>query len=92
MRPLDAEKGLVKLEGGSFDLTFNWEGEACFGDVLDELGNMPLPPYMKRESEDLDKDEYQTVFANFPGSVAAPTAGLHYDDVLLEELENVGLP
>ena len=92
VRPLDAEKGLVKLVGGSFDLTFNWEGEVCFGDVLDKLGNMPLPPYMKRESEDLDKDEYQTVFATFPGSVAAPTAGLHYDDVLLEELENVGLP
>ena len=49
-----------------------------------QLGNMPLPPYMKRESEDLDKDEYQTVFATFPGSVAAPTAGLHYDDVLLK--------
>ena len=89
---LDAERDWRKLEGGSFDLTFNWEGEACFGDVLDKLGNMPLPPYMKRESEDLDKDEYQTVFATFPGSVAAPTAGLHYDDVLLEELEKVGLP
>ena len=87
-----AGEELEKEKGGTFALTFKWHGEECFGDVLDALGRMPLPPYMKRENEDADVDEYQTVFARLPGSVAAPTAGLHYDDVLLDELKNVGLP
>ena len=91
VEPVDVELGLVKEEGGTFQLRFKWEGEKTFGEVLDMLGRMPLPPYMKRESTDEDRDEYQTVFARVPGSVAAPTAGLHYDDVLLAELEKEGL-
>lgn len=91
VEPVDVERGLEKEEGGTFQLRFKWEGVQTFGEVLDLLGRMPLPPYMKRESTDEDRDEYQTVFARMPGSVAAPTAGLHYDDVLLEKLENVGL-
>lgn len=91
-RPINPEEGLVKDEGGTFKLAFSFTGADCMGDVLDKLGKMPLPPYMKRESEDSDKDEYQTVFARLPGSVAAPTAGLHYDDVLLSDLEQIGLP
>lgn len=90
-RPVNPEVGLVKEDGGTFALTFSWTGSNCFGDVLDALGRTPLPPYMKRDSDDTDKEEYQTVFARLPGSVAAPTAGLHYDDVLLGSLENVGL-
>ncbi|MBM55940.1 MAG: S-adenosylmethionine tRNA ribosyltransferase [Euryarchaeota archaeon] len=86
-----AGEELEKEEGGTFALTFKWHGEECYGDVLDALGRMPLPPYMKRESEDTDIHEYQTVFARLPGSVAAPTAGLHYDDVLLEDLKKAGL-
>ena len=55
-----AGEELEKEKGGTFALTFKWQGEECFGDVLDALGRMPLPPYMKRESEDADVDEYQT--------------------------------
>ena len=91
VEPADVERGLVNEEGGTFQLRFKWEGEKTFGEVLDMLGKMPLPPYMKRESTEEDREEYQTVFARIPGSVAAPTAGLHYDDVLLNDLENVGL-
>lgn len=90
-RPLNPEEGLVKEEGGTFSLTFSWTGSNCFGEVLDALGRTPLPPYMKRDSDESDKEEYQTVFARLPGSVAAPTAGLHYDDVLLQDLADVGL-
>lgn len=90
VEPATAE-GLVKEDGGTFQLKFRWDGVETFGEVLDMLGKMPLPPYMKREANDEDKDEYQTVFARVPGSVAAPTAGLHYDDVLLENLKAKGL-
>ena len=65
---------------------------ATFAEVLDDLGKTPLPPYMKRAAEDQDREDYQTVFALAPGSVAAPTAGLHYDAVLLGELASAGLP
>ena len=68
---------------------FKWHGEECFSDVLDALGRSNA--LYEEESEDTDIDEYQTVFARLPGSVAAPTAGLHYDDVLLEDLKKAGL-
>ncbi len=58
--------------------------------LLDVLGNMPLPPYMRRPDEERDATDYQTVYAEVPGSVAAPTAGLHYDQELMEELRSVG--
>ncbi|HHZ97687.1 MAG TPA: S-adenosylmethionine:tRNA ribosyltransferase-isomerase [Flavobacteriales bacterium] len=90
--PTDKIAGLIRNEGGTYDLTFNWTGAPSFGDVLDILGKMPLPPYMQRESDSSDSIEYQTVFARLPGSVAAPTAGLHYDDTLLEKLTEQGLP
>lgn len=62
------------------------------GDVLEDLGRTPLPPYMKRADVPADRADYQTVFAVAPGSVAAPTAGLHYDDVLLADLATAGCP
>jgi len=52
---------------------------------------MPLPPYMKRAAEDFDRERYQTVYAREPGAVAAPTAGLHFDDVLLAACQDAGL-
>ncbi|MDP8234296.1 MAG: tRNA preQ1(34) S-adenosylmethionine ribosyltransferase-isomerase QueA [Candidatus Saelkia tenebricola] len=66
----------------------------CFNNILDymqEYGQMPLPPYIKRAHVDLDKDRYQTVYAKLPGSVAAPTAGLHFSPELIEELKNKGV-
>jgi S-adenosylmethionine:tRNA ribosyltransferase-isomerase len=54
--------------------------------ALEEFGHMPLPPYIDREDEELDRERYQTVYAREAGSVAAPTAGLHFTDALLDEL------
>ncbi len=59
-------------------------------DLLNKYGKMPLPPYMKREEETEDRERYQTVYADPLGSMAAPTAGLHFTDELLREIENAG--
>ncbi|MBR0212525.1 MAG: tRNA preQ1(34) S-adenosylmethionine ribosyltransferase-isomerase QueA [Alphaproteobacteria bacterium] len=59
-------------------------------EVLNKYGKMPLPPYMKREEETADRDRYQTVYAEPLGSMAAPTAGLHFTDELMAEIENRG--
>ena len=56
--------------------------------MLNQIGHMPLPPYINRMDNDVDKETYQTVFAKYEGSVAAPTAGLHFDEVLLQALKN----
>lgn len=58
---------------------------------LESIGKMPIPPYLKRESTDLDKTRYQTVFAHTPGAVAAPTASLHFTDELLRQIEAKGV-
>ena len=79
----------VERDGSA--LRFHWEGGEAFGDVLDRLGRIPLPPYMRREADATDADRYQTVFARHPGSVAAPTAGLHLTKGLLSELERKGV-
>lgn len=60
-------------------------------EMLDEVGEVPLPPYIRREPDDRDRDAYQTVYARIPGSVAAPTAGLHFTPELLRRLEEKGV-
>ncbi len=75
----DSESGLL--------LKFNCDNVF---DVLNRVGKMPLPPYMKREAEKLDRERYQTVYAQPLGSMAAPTAGLHFTDELLAEIEKRG--
>jgi len=60
-------------------------------EVLDRLGHMPLPPYIDRQDKPLDRDRYQTVYSRRAGAVAAPTAGLHFDDRLLEQLRAKGV-
>ena len=59
--------------------------------ILDRCGQMPIPPYLQREAEDLDKERYQTVFARHEGAVAAPTAGLHLSSELLQKLQQNGV-
>lgn len=71
---------------------FSWNPAGMpFSAVLEEVGKVPLPPYMKREAEDLDKQRYQTVFARQEGSVAAPTAGLHFTENTLEKIKRKGI-
>lgn len=58
---------------------------------MEQLGHMPLPPYIAREDTERDRQRYQTIFAEIPGAVAAPTAGLHFDELLLEKLKEAGI-
>jgi S-adenosylmethionine:tRNA ribosyltransferase-isomerase len=69
------------------EIDFAWEPSGLsFSEVLEETGNIPIPPYLKRESEKIDRQRYQTIYANVKGSVAAPTAGLHFTDRVLKKL------
>lgn len=61
--------------GGHQIVEFVWDAPLAFGQLLEELGRIPIPPYLCRESEELDNSRYQTVYSRFEGSVAAPTAG-----------------
>lgn len=72
-----------------FELRFN--GDATVLEQLEQYGHMPLPPYIDRPDEQADKERYQTVYNQAPGAVAAPTAGLHFDDALLERLQQNGV-
>ena len=74
---------------GTRIVKFKYDG--IFMERLEELGKMPLPPYIEREAEESDKDMYQTVYAREEGSVAAPTAGLHFTEELLQELRDKGV-
>jgi len=75
------------LPGGTRKVKFEYDG--IFNEILDEIGLMPLPPYIHEELK--EKDRYQTVYAKFQGSAAAPTAGLHFTDELLQKLEEKGV-
>lgn len=72
---------------GVDQVRFNWENEWTFSDVLLEIGKMPLPPYINRDVEKEDNNRYQTVYSKRKGAVAAPTAGLHFTDQLLQDLQ-----
>jgi S-adenosylmethionine:tRNA ribosyltransferase-isomerase len=76
---------------GQERIRFTWEpAELTFSEVLERIGHVPLPPYMQRVDNDTDKERYNTVFAKQEGSVAAPTASLHFSKDLLERLEQKG--
>jgi len=74
-----------------FELSFKLPTGKTLVDWLEEVGHMPLPPYMEREDELSDRERYQTVYNEKPGAVAAPTAGLHFDDELLATLKQKGV-
>ncbi len=76
----------------AFDIRFQWpDTNLSFGELLAEGGIIPLPPYLKRESTADDVHRYQTIYAHHEGSVAAPTAGLHFTDRVFEDLESKGI-
>ena len=70
---------------------FSWKDGRVFAQILSELGSMPIPPYIKRASVEKDKEVYQTVYAQNDGSVAAPTAGLHFTEEVLLKLGQAGI-
>lgn len=69
---------------------FRWDAPLSFGQLLEHLGRIPIPPYLNRESEDIDLTRYQTVYSKFEGSVAAPTAGLHFTPELIAQMQQSG--
>ena len=78
-------------EGGREQIVrFEWTADLTFGQLLEHLGRIPIPPYLNRESQEIDNTRYQTVYSKFEGSVAAPTAGLHFTPELIERMRTQG--
>jgi S-adenosylmethionine:tRNA ribosyltransferase-isomerase len=98
-QPIATRQGEVTLSarrgewlGGPFLITFSWDQpQLSFGELLVAGGIIPLPPYLKRDSEADDHDRYQTIYAEPEGSVAAPTAGLHFTPEVFAELDRKGV-
>ena len=81
----------VAPHGTSFEIHFRWEGDFAFSEVLESLGELPIPPYLNRKTEESDLRTYQTVYSKIKGSVAAPTAGLHFTERVLADLDAHGV-
>lgn len=77
---------LLSKDGQTGVVEFCWEGGEPFSRVLEECGQVPIPPYLNRETEAIDQERYQTLYAHIRGSVAAPTAGLHFTEEVLEAI------
>ena len=78
--------------GTSQHIAFDWDNDKMsFAEILDAVGELPIPPYLNRETQESDKTTYQTVYSKIKGSVAAPTAGLHFTDQVLSELDAHGI-
>jgi S-adenosylmethionine:tRNA ribosyltransferase-isomerase len=93
--PLTFSEGVVgfisRTNEDEFHIEFQIPKSVIFYEWLEKEGRLPLPPYLKRAAQDSDKNDYQTVFAKHPGSVAAPTAGLHFTPELIKHLESKGV-
>lgn len=86
---LSAEK--QEQQNGEVIVRFSWDNELSFSEVLEGCGRIPIPPYLNRESEESDEIRYQTVYSREEGSVAAPTAGLHFTAGILNDLKAKGV-
>lgn len=80
-----------KREEGTFLIHFQWNGDLAFAEILEIAGKVPLPPYIKRDVDKDDFERYQTIFANHKGSVAAPTAGLHFTEDVMRGFKENGI-
>lgn len=89
--PLKLTAERLSTTGNTHEVRFEWEGALSFAEILDQLGELPIPPYLNRASEESDKTTYQTVYSRIKGSVAAPTAGLHFTDEVLDDLRRRGI-
>jgi S-adenosylmethionine:tRNA ribosyltransferase-isomerase len=81
----------IKKDDDNHIIRFTWDSDITFSEVLSLIGEMPIPPYLKRSSEESDRKRYQTVYADPEGSVAAPTAGLHFTEEILSDLKQKGI-
>ena len=85
------EARLLERDGQTGHVELSWKDGSSFSRVLERCGTVPIPPYLNRESESLDSERYQTLYARIRGSVAAPTAGLHFTETVLEGIRNRGI-
>jgi len=82
----------IKEQGTSQLVKFTWDNaNITFADILETVGELPIPPYLNRETQESDKETYQTVYSKIKGSVAAPTAGLHFTESVLKDLDDHGI-
>ena len=79
------------LHGTSHIVEFSWNGDYTWAELLDAVGELPIPPYLNRATQESDKRTYQTVYSKIKGSVAAPTAGLHFTERVLQALDAAGI-
>ena len=79
---------LIEKLDDAYVVEFSWTNEISFAEVLEQIGNIPLPPYIKRKPDESDTNRYQTIFAQYNGSVAAPTAGLHFTPAIFQNLSS----
>ena len=87
---LTATRG--EMHGTSHWIDFDWNDDSItFADILEGVGELPIPPYLNRKTEESDKKTYQTVYSKIKGSVAAPTAGLHFTDKVLKDIDAHGI-
>ncbi|MGW8315442.1 MAG: S-adenosylmethionine:tRNA ribosyltransferase-isomerase, partial [Bacteroidales bacterium] len=78
--------------GGEYQIRFSWDPPGfTFGELLEQAGKTPIPPYLNRDAEESDRERYQTVYGMDPGSVAAPTAGLHFTGEMMAQLKKEGI-
>ncbi len=83
----------IKTEGEAWRILFSWDAlDISFGEVIEATGHIPLPPYVKREDDDEDYIRYQTIYSKINGSVAAPTAGFHFTESVLNDIRKKGIP
>ena len=88
---MDLRAELVSRDGQTGIVRFLWEGGAPFSGVLEVCGSIPIPPYLNRDTEKIDLERYQTLYAHVRGSVAAPTAGLHFTERVLSGIDSRGI-
>lgn len=88
---MDLKATLLERDGETGFVEFVWEDGAPFSRVLEVCGTVPIPPYLNRETEAIDSERYQTLYAHWRGSVAAPTAGLHFTEEVLQAIEDKGI-
>ena len=90
---IDLNATIISRNENEAEVEFKWkDGNFTFLDILEKFGNIPLPPYISRNTELIDLERYQTIFANNNGSVAAPTAGLHFTEEIISEIINLNIP
>jgi S-adenosylmethionine:tRNA ribosyltransferase-isomerase len=87
------EAYMKEKKADGYTIIFQWKQSGIsFGDIIEQSGSTPIPPYLNRDAEESDKDRYQTIYSQNNGSVAAPTAGLHFTDEMIRQLEQLKVP